>query len=136
MFAKAASILAGVVALAQAQTYWYIPPDPTGFFCDGISRPDWDECEAHYIDDFFSTEMTIGPEFLVGQVFTYENCQVRYIQCSGSGNGFTMDEELGLFTVVKNSCKRLGGGGVRRQAEVCIVVEDPKNPYTPFEVGP
>lgn len=131
MLAKASVFTAALAGVAHAQDYWFVPPGLTDFFCDGISRPDWDECEAHYVDDFLSTEMRIGPDFLDGQTFTYENCQVRYIQCSNSGYEWTMDGELGMFALARNACARLGGGGVQRQGDLCVVVEDPNNPYRP-----
>lgn len=121
---KGSVLAAALVGAAHAQDWFWVPPGLTGTFCDGISRPDWDECEAKYVDDLINTELRIGPDFGDGVTFTYDNCEMKYIQCTSSGYEW-VEENPALFAGLKRNCGDLGAAGVQRQGDLCLVVQDP-----------
>ncbi|KAI6777771.1 uncharacterized protein J7T54_002873 [Emericellopsis cladophorae] len=122
-------LTAALVGLTHAQEWFWVPPGLTGTFCNGLSRPDWDECEAKYVDDLINTELHIGPDFGDGVTFTYENCEMKYVQCTSSGYEW-VEENPALFAGLKRQCGALDAAGVQRQGDLCLVVQDPKNPLT------
>lgn len=131
MVARVYLLTAALVGVAIAQTPIIIPGDMVGHTCDGLSRPDWPECHDKILDDIIGQDIVVGPDIFQGQVFTYENCQVRYFQCTASGLEFTVDYAHSLFVLLARECENLGAGGVRRQGDLCMAVEDPNNPFTP-----
>lgn len=129
MIAQASFLAAAFVGTVAAQVHWPVPTDLTGSFCDGLIRPDWDECEENYLKWFIDAEpVTVGPDFGDGVVFTGEKCQIRYIQGTNSGSEFEI-EEAGMYDLVRNACEGSNAGGVQRQADLLCVVEDPSNPF-------
>lgn len=122
---KGTFLAAALVAVANAQEYNYIPDSLTGSFCDGTSRPDWKECKDNFLDWVTSKDLEIGPGFLEGTVFTGEKCSIRYVECGRQGSGWTQEDEGNLFNFLADECGSGGIGGTRRQANLCVIVEDP-----------
>lgn len=129
MLSQASLFTAGFVSMVAAQVEWPVPPGQVGGFCDGLIRPDWDECEENWLQWYRDAQpVIVGPDLGDGVVLTGENCQLRYIQCSGSGSEFEI-EEAGMYANVRETCASLNAGGVWRNGDLCAVVEDPNNPF-------
>lgn len=97
----------------------------------GIFSPDWDACEAAYVDWFNGRDMHIGPGFLEGQTMTVDGCQLRYVKCKDGSYEWTQEDEMGLFSILRRTCEPLGAGGVRRQGDLCVIAENPVKPFGP-----
>lgn len=136
MTPKAQLLVAALAGVAFANPAIDVPGDGA-VICNSLTRPDYAECHEKYLDALIGEEIIVGPDMHYGRTFTFDNCQIRFLQCANFRDGieFAVDHAPGLFTMVANTCEASNAGGIRRQGDLCIVVDNPSNPFLPETIS-